>query len=552
MHKPLFGTVSLFLISKTRLVTSVLMLVGAAANADMGVVEAQSNVYRPPNDNFFPQRNNTPQYVPAPQQQLGQPLPPGTVIGRPQVIRQRPTVSSANERFVPTPGQVYQPQFPGVPAQPTPARRPVTPTPAVNEGLKKSLIKARNLIQRYQERVKVVSDKNVELEQTILSLRKKKSPQVDNKQLLMAQQKSDQQQQFIQRLEREVAELKQTAMQAKESGASAMDQLAQLKQQNQTLQDELKNAEELVNQKDRQLAAGLKEQMKLSADQSQKITDVTKQAEQAVAALRQAETQNQQLTNELEEAQAAARKLMAAASDNDVSAELAEVKKSNQMLSENRQQLENEKQQLEADFQNLLLQQKQAENTRRTMVTENQQLQTLNQELQDMLEAARLTISEQLSAPKSATEESATEEPGVVANMSAQQEQRVEQPMVSGDHVSRDQYDALEEKLRSLTYENNQLIQRIELADRPLSDAVANVKNSSDSTVVETAHCSPTVAVSSVVPAVRAVTPIAPKTSGRLWPIKYWLLGFLGTGLFVGLAVAWYEQIGKRGKSIDA
>jgi len=153
------------------------------------LAQTPSNVYRPPNDNFRGQGIPTQRFIPQPAPpvtfQQGQTfrtvpqyqsVPP--IVSRGQVIQQVP------QQYLPgrqNPTPVYQPPGPIVQGQVIQGQviqgprtiqpNQVSAAQVENAELKRSLVKARDLLEKFQVKMDGVSQRNRELEASIANLK---------------------------------------------------------------------------------------------------------------------------------------------------------------------------------------------------------------------------------------------------------------------------------------------------------------------------------------------------------------------------------------------
>ena len=443
--------------------------------------QVPSNVYRPPTDNFN-------QGQPAQgrrifrQNQGGQPVIQNFQQGQTfQSVPQYQTVPSTPQFTYPQQFQtpIYQQPIQEVPGQ------VVTQQPAQNDAenveLKRSLVKARDLMQKYQLKLEDVTRRNQELESEITNLQQSGDMSDNSSQELeAAKAAATEAQRQMAGLQQQVVSLQKAAQMAAgsdEQVAELTRNIQQFKTQNDELNGTVTTLQNALREKETQIAS-------MGSNEDSKLADLR-------GLLEESETTNKQLSMRLETAEAKASE-MAAPQENP---ELDQLRADNQQLGQQKQQLESENSQL-----NDML----------------GKLQSENSELD-----ATVTRLSNMPAPVEAQTFVAT--PSATPDLTGLHNQLAS--VTRRNEQLKRQLKFSKSKYASLTDENARLM---EDADSKIEVAAAPVA---------------VMPIEPVVPVAVAVPELGLDSVSAGWPVKYWIFGMLGVGLAVGLGVAWYESV---------
>jgi len=528
-----------------------LVFVSLSLSTVLTFAQRPSNVYRPPND-AFQQRQQVFQQPVQPRviyPQQYQTIPQGRVIqqqpytypaqGTP--VYQQPLQQPIQQPLQSVPGQL-------LPSTQTPVNQNAT---AENTELKRSLVKARDLLEKFQIRLDDASQKNQQLEAEIAKLQgadmgdqlareltaakasvaeaQQKMTGLNN-QLQTTQQELrtsngalDRQKQIEAGLQEQIASLQKATQMAAGSEnqvAELTQSVAQFKNQNATLSEKMNSLQDSLREKEAQLAkmgsveneqlADLKQRFATSQQDNQKLqAQLTKMGSgdnEQLADLKQrfaaSEETNEKLQMKLLEAQENSAAEMAPQADPAVD----QLRQDNKMLAQQKQQLETRYSQLESKNSQL-------DEMLRRVESEKVQLDETIVRLQNMPKPQVDTSSQFAATP---------------------------QPVAPSPDLS-----GLRNQLASVTRKNKQLERKVKLSKSELETLTAEnlrLREEGDSTEVVAAPVA-ALKVDNEVAAIAAPAildlPAAPKLSSA----KYWIFGMLGIGLFVGLAVAWYESV---------
>ena len=500
-----------------------------------------SNVYRPPTDNF----NQGNQRIIYPQRQVYQQGQPS------QAIPQYQPVPSTQQFYYPQQNStpIYQQPIQEVPGQVIPSQ--VQTAPAENntemDKLKRSLVKARDLMQKYQLKLEDVTRQNQELESQITTLQQAgdMSNPDDSQELATARAAASEAQQQMSELKNQ---LQNTLTDLQTSTADVERQ----KQVSAGLQQQIVELQKSV-----QMAAGSDEQVTQLTENMQRFKsqndELTGQVTTLQNALREKETQianmvssensefgdlkelleesetnNKELGMRLKEAEAKAAEMSAPQTD----PALDQLRADNQQLSLKLKEAEAKAAEMTAPQTDPAIDQLRADNQQ--LVQVNQQLEAEKVQLNNVLGNLRSQNSE-LDA--TVTRLSNMAPPAESAGFAA--------AAPSADLTG------LQNQLASVTRRNGQLKRQLKLSKSKYASLDAeNVrlgKAADAKSSIEVAAAPAPVAVKPVALDVAPVTAAIPElglnsVSGG-WPVKYWIFGMLGIGLAVGLAVAWYESV---------
>ncbi len=552
-----------------------------------GVMFSQtpSNVYRPPADNFVPNNRVIRQGQAGPQ--VIQNFQQGRIyqsVPQYQTVPSTPLYTYPQQSTYPLQTQtpIYQQPMQQAPVQVVPHPSQVSPARSVTENneLKRSLVKARELMRKFQGKLEELKIQNQELQNEIENL--KTSGDMGN---------SD--------TSNELADAKAAAAKARQQISGVNTQLQSTLQQLQTSKGELdrqkQNAAQLQQQvvslqKAAQMAAGSDEQVaeltknlemsKAENDQlNGKVTALqnalrdketagmgaSQQVAQLTKNIDQFKTQNNQLSVKVTTLENALREketqISSMGSDentqlDDLKELLEESETTNEDLSAKLKIAQAESaemtapqegpalDQLRADNQRLGKQKEQLESRISQLEEQNSKfemregkLETREEQLNDMIE--KLT-AENLELDATVTRLSnmpapAAEPSGFAATLPA----ATSSPDVTG----------LRNQLASATRQNAQLKCQLKFSKSKyasLTDENARLLDESDTKATTEVAVSPA-SVTSVVPDDAPAAVVVPELGlssvSAGWPVKYWIFGMLGVGLAVGLGVAWYESI---------
>lgn len=510
----------------TALLLSVLSLAAAPALA-----QVPSNVYRPPADNFNRGRQQVTQNF-----QQGQTYQQGQIYQQGQTFQRVPqyqTVPRVQEYYYPQQNQtpVYQQPTQTVPGQVVPQQGQVVPAQNSSENveLKRSLVKARDLIQKYQVKLEDVTRSNNELESEISTLRQ--SGDMSN------------------------SNASQELVAAKAAAAEAQQQMSGLNEQ---LQNALRNLQTSSGDLDRQkqMGAELQQQIvelqkaaRMAAGSDEQVTMLTKNVQQF-------QTKNDELSSTVTALQNALREKetqIASMGSNDDS-QLADVRElleesetTNRDLSLRLRKAEAEASEMTAPQADPALDQLREDNQQlgqqnQQLGQQNQQLESQNSQLNGMLERLK---SENIELDQTVTR---------LSNMPAPQEAMGFAAASPAATPSPDLSAGLRDQLAAATSQNGQLTRQLKKSESEyasltdeyalLTDENAQLMKQDDSESSVEVAAAP-LAVASIEP---DVAPVAMPELGLSsvsagWPVKYWIFGMLGVGLAVGLGVAWYESV---------
>lgn len=463
-----------------------------------------SNVYRPPADNFNQgqQPDRTAQGRPIfRQNQGGQQVIQNFQQGQTfQTVPQYQTVPG-------TPQYTYPPQY--IYPQQTPVyQQPVVEVPgqvipaqndAENAELKRSLVKARDLMEKYQIKLEEISRRNQELESQITTLQQsgdmsdtasqelaaaKAAAAQAQEQMSGLNNQLDRQKQVGAELQQRIVELQKSAQMA----AGSDEQLAeltkisrQLKTRNDELSGNVKTLQNALRDKETQIAS-------MGSNEDSKLADLRELLEES-------ETTNKDLSLKLKAAQESAAEMAAPQED----PALDQLRADNRQLGQEKLQLESEKSQL-----NDML----------------GKLQSQNSELD-----AEVTRLSNMPAPAPA--------PVVEASSFA--------ATPSADLTG------LRNQLASVNRRNGQLERQLKFSKSKYASLTEEnaqlIKDADSESSIDVAAAPVAVAPIKSAPVAVAVPELGLSTVSAGWPVKYWIFGMLGVGLAVGLCVAWYESI---------
>lgn len=503
----------------TALVFSVLSLAAAPALA-----QVPSNVYRPPADNFSQGRQ---QILPAQGgQQVIQTFQQGQTFQR---VPQYQTVPRVQEYYYPQQNQtpIYQQPIQEVPGQVVPQQGQAVPAQNASENveLKRSLVKARDLIQKYQLKLDDVARTNKELQSEITTLRESGDMGNSNasQELVAARAKAaeaqqqmsglneqlqnalrnlqtstgdlDRQKQVSTELQQQVVELQKAATSMTAGSDEQVTELTRNVQLFKTKNDELSATvtalQNAIREKETQIAS-------MGSNDDSQLADVRELLEES-------ETTNKDLSARLKKAQADATEMTAPQAD----PALDQLREDNQLLGQKNQQLESQNSQLNGMLD---------------------QLQAKNVQLDEKIIELDGTVTRLSNMPP----------PAEAAGFAAVA------PAVTS---SPDLTVGLRNQLAAATRRNEQLTRKLKLSKSKyasLTDENAQLmKMDGSESSIEVAAAP--VAVASIEPDVAPVAVAMPELGlssvSAGWPVKYWIFGMLGVGLAVGLAVAWYESV---------
>ena len=447
--------------------------------------QVPSNVYRPPTDNFN-------QGQPAQgrrifrQNQGGQPVIQNFQQGQTfQSVPQYQTVPSTPQFTYPQQFQtpIYQQPIQEVPGQ------VVTQQPAQNDAenveLKRSLVKARDLMQKYQLKLEDVTRRNQELESEITNLQQSGDMSDNSSQELeAAKAAATEAQRQMAGLQQQVVSLQKAAQMAAgsdEQVAELTRNIQQFKTQNDELNGTVTTLQNALREKETQIAS-------MGSNEDSKLADLR-------GLLEESETTNNDLSMRLKTAEEKASE-MAAPQENP---ELDQLRADNLQLGQQKQQLTNQ-----------------------------------NVELNDRVK--------QLQMQNSDLDATVTRLSNMPAPAPVEASQFVETaPAPSADLTG------LQNQLASVTRRNDQLksqLRRSKSKYASLSDENLRLMDEADAEIeVAAAPVAVAPIKSDITPVAVAVPELGLDTVSGGWPVKYWIFGMLGVGLAVGLGVAWYESV---------
>ena len=476
--------------------------------------QVPSNVYRPPTDNFN-------QGQPAQgrrifrQNQGGQPVIQNFQQGQTfQSVPQYQTVPSTPQFTYPQQFQtpIYQQPIQEVPGQ------VVTQQPAQNDAenveLKRSLVKARDLMQKYQLKLEDVTRRNQELESEITNLQQSGDMSDNSSQELeAAKAAATEAQRQMAGLQQQVVSLQKAAQMAAgsdEQVAELTRNIQQFKTQNDELNGTVTTLQNALREKETQIAS-------MGSNEDSKLADLR-------GLLEESETTNKQLSMRLETAEAKASE-MAAPQENP---ELDQLRADNQQLSMRLKTAEAKASEMAAPQENPELDQLRADNQQ--LGQQKQQLESENSQLNDMLG--------KLQSENSELDATVTR----LSNMPAPVEAQtfVATPSATPDLTG------LHNQLASVTRRNEQLKRQLKFSKSKyasLTDENARLMEDADSKIEVAAAPVAVMPIEPVVPVAVAVPELGLDSVSAGWPVKYWIFGMLGVGLAVGLGVAWYESV---------
>ncbi len=491
-----------------------------------------SNVYRPPADSF---NQGSPQ-ITYPQRRVFQQRQ--TL----QTVPQYQTIPSTQQFYYPQQNQtpIYQPPVQGVPAQVAPqppqSSAPVANSPEIVE-LKRSLVKARDLMQKYQLKLEEVARKNQELEGEISTLQQSgdMTDSGDSEELAAARATASEAQQ-------QMGELKERMVQLNSQLQSAVTAL-------QTSTADLERQKQVSGELEQQIVE-LQKSVQMAAGSDQRVTQLTQN-------IQQFRNKNDELSGQITTLQNALREKetqIASMSSGD-DAQLADLKElleesknANSELNTINKQLSLKLEEVKAsaadmsapqsnpELDELRADNKQLDQQNQQLGQQNQQLESENSQLIDMLGKLR---SENSELDATVTRLSNMPAPVEATGFAAAAPVAAPSPDLTG----------LQNQLAAATRRNGQLERQLKLSKSKfasLTDENARLMKKADSESSTEVAAVPAIAAS-VEPAVAPVSVALPELGlesvSAGWPVKYWIFGMLGVGLAVGLGVAWYESV---------